>query len=76
MTQDLTPISSRRQLTRAGFDSLPALIACAGEGAAWRFIEFFTDNIRNKNTRAAYAQAASRFSQWPAAGPKGPLPTG
>jgi hypothetical protein len=27
---------------------LPALIADAGERAAWRFLEFFTVNIRNK----------------------------
>jgi hypothetical protein len=28
--------------------TLPALIAGAGEKAAWRFLEFFTVNIRNK----------------------------
>jgi len=39
--------------------ALPALIAGAGERAAWRFLEFFTVNIRNKNTRAAYARAAA-----------------
>ncbi len=37
---------------------LPALISQAGKKAAWRFVEFFTVNIRNKNTRAAYGQAA------------------
>jgi hypothetical protein len=41
--------------------ALPALIANAGERAAWRFLEFFTVNIRNKNTRAAYGQAAGAF---------------
>jgi hypothetical protein len=40
---------------------LPALIAGAGERAAWRFIEFFTVNIRNPNTRAAYGRAAADF---------------
>ncbi len=40
---------------------LPALIAGAGERAAWRFLEFFTVNIRNKNTRAAYGEAAGAF---------------
>jgi len=34
------------------------LIAGAGDRAAWRFLEFFTVNIRNKNTRAAYGRAA------------------
>ena len=28
-------------------------IQCAGERAAWRFVEFFTANIRARNTRAA-----------------------
>ena len=35
-----------------------------GEPAAWRFVEFFTVNIRNKNTRAAYGQAAGAFLRW------------
>jgi integrase/recombinase XerD len=43
---------------------LPALIAGAGKSAARRFLEFFTVNIRNKNTRAAYARAASEFLLW------------
>lgn len=43
---------------------LPALIHRAGERAAWRFLEFFTVNIRNKNTRAAYGQAAGAFLRW------------
>src|ERR1700689_1518463 len=42
---------------------LPALIAAAGERAA-RFLEFFTVNIRNGNTRAAYARAAGAFLRW------------
>src|SRR6202048_1829962 len=44
--------------------TLPALIDRAGEQAAWRFVEFFTVNIRNKNTRAAYGQAAGAFLRW------------
>ncbi len=32
----------------------------AGERAAWRFLEFFTVNIRNKNTRAAYGAGGGR----------------
>jgi site-specific recombinase XerD len=43
---------------------LPALIADAGDGAAKRFFEFFTANIRNPNTRAAYAQAVAQFLRW------------
>lgn len=43
---------------------LPALIAGAGNQAALRFLEFFTVNIRNTNTRAAYARAAGAFLRW------------
>ena len=63
MTQEIAPVSPR-QLDRAGFDKLPRVIVRAGEEAAWRFIEFFTANIRNKNTRAAYAQAVTEFFKW------------
>ena len=60
---DLVPIP-RRELGRAGFDNLPAIIGRAGEAAAWRFIEFFAATIRNPNTRAAYAQAVAQFFAW------------
>jgi site-specific recombinase XerD len=43
---------------------VPALIADAGEPAAWRYIEFFTANIRNPNTRRAYARACRQFFAW------------
>jgi site-specific recombinase XerD len=43
---------------------LPSLIAGAGDSAALRFLEFFTVNIRNKNTRAAYTRAAAEFLRW------------
>jgi integrase/recombinase XerD len=49
---------------KAAASELPVLIAGAGEKAAWRFLEFFTVNIRNKNTRAAYGQAAGAFLSW------------
>jgi integrase/recombinase XerD len=63
MTHQLTPISPGK-LGRAGFERLPATITRAGEKAAWRFLEFFTANIRNKNTRTAYAQAVRQFFTW------------
>ncbi len=43
---------------------VPALVADAGEQAGWRYVEFFTANIRNPNTRRAYARACSRFFAW------------
>src|SRR5262249_24834065 len=64
MTQQLTPITSRSQLNRAGLDRLLAGVAAAGDRAVCRFFEFFTANIRNKNTRAAYSQACVRFFDW------------
>jgi len=43
---------------------LQVLISDAGDAAAWRYVEFFTANIRNPNTRRAYARACSRFFLW------------
>src|ERR1700683_1831592 len=43
---------------------VPALIADLGEQASWRYVEFFTANIRNPNTRRAYARACGRFFAW------------
>jgi site-specific recombinase XerD len=43
---------------------VPALIADLGEQAGWRYVEFFTANIRNTHTRRAYARACSRFFPW------------
>jgi integrase/recombinase XerD len=44
--------------------TLPALVQDAGEDATNRVIEFFTAEIRNLNTREAYARAARRFFRW------------
>ena len=49
------------QFVRIGLAKLPHVIAQAGENAGRRFVEFFTANIRNKNTRLAYARAAGQF---------------
>ena len=40
------------------------MIAGRGQGATKRFLEFFTANIRNRNTRLAYARAVSDFFAW------------
>lgn len=42
----------------------PVVIAAAGPQAGKRFWEFFTAEIRNPNTRAAYARAVYRFLDW------------
>lgn len=50
---------------RGGVNSrLPPIVTRAGERASRRFIEFFTANIRNRNTRAAYARAVGQFLCW------------
>jgi site-specific recombinase XerD len=43
---------------------LPALITRADHNARERFLEFFAANIRNRNTRRAYAQATQEFLAW------------
>src|ERR1700676_2814706 len=60
---ELVPIP-QRDLSRAGLEALPAAISRAGEAAAWRFVEFFAATIRNRNTRAAYANAIAQFFTW------------
>lgn len=47
-----------------GLGTLPGLIVRAGDDAVRRFVEFFTATIRNRNTRAAYAQAVGQFCSW------------
>ena len=50
--------------TAPGFGLVPVLIANEGAHAAWRYIDFFTANIRNPNTRRAYARACEGFLAW------------
>jgi len=59
----LTPAASR-SLARAGIATLPAIITAAGGKTSYRFVEFFTASIRNKNTRLAYARACAAFLAW------------
>ena len=58
--------ASGRQLALVGAssaDQLPAIFL-RSESAGRRFWEFFTANIRNRNTRRAYFVAVSQFSKW------------
>ena len=43
---------------------VPAVIAARGHQAGRRFVEFFTANIRNPNTRRAYYRATCEFFDW------------
>jgi site-specific recombinase XerD len=44
--------------------ALPNIVEREGPKTTKRFLEFFTANIRNKNTRAAYARAVGQFMDW------------
>jgi hypothetical protein len=42
---------------------VPAIIADLGDEAAWRYVEIFTANVCNPNTRRAYlCERATGFS--------------
>jgi hypothetical protein len=43
---------------------LPVQVRTAGKKASRRFLEFFTANIRNANTRAAYVRSVADFFRW------------
>lgn len=51
-------------LTGSVSADVPVLVSQAGERAGMRFLEFFTANIRNPNTRRAYARATQEFLTW------------
>jgi site-specific recombinase XerD len=43
---------------------VPAIVAAQGARASERFFTYFTDTIRNRNTREAYFRNACRFMTW------------
>ena len=51
-------------LTLRHANTVPAILANAGENAATKFLEFFAARIRNLNTREAYARACAQFLAW------------
>jgi len=61
---DTALISAARQGDFSTTLTIPTLIKEAGPRVQRRFVEFFTANIRNPNTRAAYARAVARFVRW------------
>ena len=64
MAQALVVTGKTGIRSRAGTSlTLPALFR-PDEATAKRVIEFFTANIRNPNTRKAYAKAAGDFAAW------------
>ena len=59
-----TLIEAPRQLSVTEVAVVPALIEAAGKKAKRKFVEFFTAEIENDNTRAAYSEACDRFLHW------------
>ena len=51
-------------LTAGESGGVPAVVLAAGKNAGLRFLEFFTANIRNPNTRRAYHRACCDFLRW------------
>lgn len=58
----LVPIS--KQAPEVLKKAVPKLFLDAGEQAWRRYIEFFTANIRNRNTRQAYSRAVWQFARF------------
>jgi site-specific recombinase XerD len=59
------PPSPSRTLTILGTPApVPAIVSAAGKAGDKKFIEFFTAEIRNPNTRAAYYRAVIGFFAW------------
>ncbi len=73
-TPDAATTTLPATVEQTAMTAIPAVIAADGPRAAERFFTFFTDNIRNKNTRAAYYRNACRFFVWCAA--RGARPAG
>jgi integrase/recombinase XerD len=57
-------IPSPGQFGLTDLPPVPGLFLDAGKQAWWKFIEFFTARIRNRNTREAYGRAVAQFSAW------------
>ena len=62
-TTALEPAAKDERLLQAAGRSVSRIVQ-AGQKASSRFVEFFTANTRNRNTRRAYGQAAGQFFAW------------
>jgi len=57
-------VSSHADALQVFGSTVPLILTRLGEPGFLRFLEFFTVNIRNVNTRAAYGRAAGGFLRW------------
>jgi site-specific recombinase XerD len=61
---ELIVVDSADSLSAYQAGGVPGLVARLGAKARNRYATFFTDNIRNSNTREAYARACYQFFAW------------
>lgn len=64
MKHDLSLVHVGKLSTVGKNRTIPQLISQGGEQTIRRFIEYFTAQIRNPNTRAAYVRAVGSFLTW------------
>ena len=63
MTQEIV-VHSSTEIIVASPEGIPAIVSAAGEQGLKRFVEFFTVNIRNANTRRVYHRNNCQFLDW------------
>ena len=61
--KNLTPEKSLPKLLSTNAN-VPVIVSKLGERATYRYIEFFTAQIRNENTRRAYLTSTTQFFDW------------
>lgn len=64
MEQTSTSLTVIHKSTRLALPSPPPIVAAAGQAGSFAWDEFFSGQIRNSRTRAAYLHAVRRFLTW------------
>jgi len=57
-------LPNSHDLYSENLEQIPSLFRDTDARGIYRFIEFFTANIQNPNTRRAYFEATKQFSEW------------
>ena len=66
MNQEMV-VRSGQVISPTNPERIPAMVSASGEQGLRRFVEFFTVNIRNANTRKVYHRNSCQFLGWCAA---------
>jgi site-specific recombinase XerD len=64
MANDENALTTQPPATQIVLPALPSLVATAGDRARFSWDEFFSGQLRNRHTRAAYLHAVRRFFAW------------